>query len=599
MAEFSFDAEFDNSSLDKNQSYLDDSNVIRFTQRALSSSNFDGYLPTEFGLLSASFIKPGMSILLTSSATSGNYKQVISVSKDDPELEETASDTVTINYLDEYNSVKTAVFDYDDQIFTSYEDWENKSLGTTGWTLTHGGNAIFSNVGVRGEVQATSGAILGDLTLGGSFTASTNNGVLILSASGINARGGSNSLVFNSNTGNLFITGNINATSGSFTGVITASFGRIGGFSLGDTGGTAAIKSSNDRIILRSDGTIILSGATGDPLYLTGSIPGWRIFSGTNGPTARFSVDEFGGLKAVSASIIGGLYGASVSGGIITGGTINSSVLNSATGNFTGTVNATSGSFSGIITASIGRIAGFTLGLDVDGSTRAFKSNNGYLVIREDGTIRLDRNGEGELGISTNYIGYRMWVGTSFPPAAPFSINSTGALKTVSSSAINILITGSVTHNGNLYTSGSVFFPQTYNTTVTSPRDLQVDSAGKLGYVSSSFKVKKDIIPLRINDSIDIPAEKLGTRNDLDFNYMNVLNLVPVQFTWESGDQKELGFISEQILEIMPIAAIDEEIPSYHSRMIIPALLAVIKEHQEVIDDLKDRVLQLESQLGG
>lgn len=146
--------------------------------------------------------------------------------------------------------------------------------------------------------------------------------------------------------------------------------------------------------------------------------------------------------------------------------------------------------------------------------------------------------------------------------------------------------------------SGSVFFPQVYNTLITSSRGVEIDSSGKLGYITSSFKAKENIVPLLENDYLNIPEEKLGENSDLEFYYMDVLKLTPVQFDWINGG-KELGFISEQIQEIMPVASIDGDIPSYNPRVIMPALLAVVKKQQEYIEQLQSRVLQLESKLGG
>jgi hypothetical protein len=46
-----------------------------------------------------------------------------------------------------------------------HEGWENKILGSDGWLLTAAGNAIFNNVAVRGEIEATSGNFSGNLTI--------------------------------------------------------------------------------------------------------------------------------------------------------------------------------------------------------------------------------------------------------------------------------------------------------------------------------------------------------------------------------------------------------------------------------------------------
>lgn len=56
-----------------------------------------------------------------------------------------------------------------------HEGWENKILGSDGWLLTAAGNAIFNNVAVRGEIEATSGNFSGNLTI--------NNGTMKIGSS--------------------------------------------------------------------------------------------------------------------------------------------------------------------------------------------------------------------------------------------------------------------------------------------------------------------------------------------------------------------------------------------------------------------------------
>jgi hypothetical protein len=87
-----------------------------------------------------------------------------------------------IKYLDENNDEivirQPLVFEGEHypinriQIITS--DWENKSLGNTGWALDSFGNSIFNNVAVRGEIEATSGNFSGNLTV--------NNGTMRIGA---------------------------------------------------------------------------------------------------------------------------------------------------------------------------------------------------------------------------------------------------------------------------------------------------------------------------------------------------------------------------------------------------------------------------------
>ena len=88
---------------------------------------------------------------------------------------------VYVRYLDEnlveqvYTIVPVLVDGYPvNRLNVIQEDWKSKGLGSNGWLLTSSGNAIFNNIAVRGEIEATSGNFLGNLTV--------NNGTMKLGA---------------------------------------------------------------------------------------------------------------------------------------------------------------------------------------------------------------------------------------------------------------------------------------------------------------------------------------------------------------------------------------------------------------------------------
>jgi hypothetical protein len=80
---------------------------------------------------------------------------------------------VFVDYLDE-NFIESTkeFFPVRDQfgypiesVYLVYEDWEERNLGSDGWTISSSGNAIFNNLAIRGEVNATSGNFDGFLTV--------------------------------------------------------------------------------------------------------------------------------------------------------------------------------------------------------------------------------------------------------------------------------------------------------------------------------------------------------------------------------------------------------------------------------------------------
>jgi hypothetical protein len=128
----------------------------------ISSFDFDGLIPKFDGNINAIDIKPGYMI----QAVPGEYFPVVSVEYDEDGMEDTPSGIVTINYINDQGNTVSVDYDEADLVPVVYENWDEKSLGTQGWGITAGGNAIFTNVAVRGRIEAEEGYISGNLTIG-------------------------------------------------------------------------------------------------------------------------------------------------------------------------------------------------------------------------------------------------------------------------------------------------------------------------------------------------------------------------------------------------------------------------------------------------
>ena len=78
-----------------------------------------------------------------------------------------------IDYLDENFITQTKTFSastdasgYSDiSVYVIYEEWDQRNIGTDGWMISSSGNAIFNNLAIRGEVNATSGNFDGFVTV--------------------------------------------------------------------------------------------------------------------------------------------------------------------------------------------------------------------------------------------------------------------------------------------------------------------------------------------------------------------------------------------------------------------------------------------------
>ena len=217
MATNNFNSDPTNDSFEPLMSYFDSQGVNRLESANISSYGFDGFIPTVIQNRTASGILPGMAISLTGSSTGQNFYKVLSNNVGDRAFTASPSNEIVIEYLDNDQLVQVLSASVNDIFSVSYENWDGKDLGSTGWYLGNSGNAIFSNVAVRGRIEATEGVIEGGLSLGGSLTASTNVGQIILSSSGIFGSTASGSFNLNTISGQINITGQINAKSGEIS----------------------------------------------------------------------------------------------------------------------------------------------------------------------------------------------------------------------------------------------------------------------------------------------------------------------------------------------------------------------------------------------
>jgi hypothetical protein len=135
----------------------------------ISSANFDGVIPDTiiaYPTATTSDIIPGRHILIGESfcIVTRIYENI------DPSTTDTLSYEIYYieNNLEKSKTILSSVNTFTDgtQLVIRKDDWDEKSLGSSGWTITTEGNSIFSNVAVRGRVEATSGYFDGNLVVG-------------------------------------------------------------------------------------------------------------------------------------------------------------------------------------------------------------------------------------------------------------------------------------------------------------------------------------------------------------------------------------------------------------------------------------------------
>lgn len=391
MTTNNFNPEISNSNLNSAQYYIDDDGGFKFISPYLSSSNFDGTIPVIEETIDAEDIKPGMLILLGDQ----NYYAVVSVAYDDIDLEDSPSTNITVGYIDSNNELATTVYNFTDQVDIRYEDWNNKNLGSQGWTITSGGNAIFANVGVRGDLEATTLDVGGTdgivydgttVTIGASVIINaplTVTGNFVVSGSAAQDIINNNTTI----TGGNIATGKIKSQ--GYSGPGTASAFSASGMLINlDDGSIAApnfkIDSSGGAhfkgIVQTASGTVGGFNLSASQI----SIAGFTMSTSSGiflGDSQQFKVDTLGNLVATSASIVGNITANS---GNIGGFSLSLNSLNatnfavSTTGGLalgsasqfyvstSGDLRANSASISGDITANSGRFLG-SVGVNGDG----------------------------------------------------------------------------------------------------------------------------------------------------------------------------------------------------------------------------------------
>lgn len=329
--------------------------------------------------------------------------------------------------------------------------------------IANNGDAFF-----KGDISAASGTFTGDLSIGSS------NSIFKATTSGIQLG---------------------HATFGSApfrvtaAGVITASSGTIGGWTLGTDG----LRNGRNSITSTTAGVFI--GQTGIALGATGA------------PT--FKVTAAGVLTATSGSFTGSISGASGtfagvtinSNGIAGSGfTLNANGLAATSGSFTGVVNATSGSFAGSISAATGTFGGGVSGTGYTLDNSGLQLDNASSVINIGNSVVLSSGGLVGQGFELTSTGIEAssgiiggWsIGSNLTSSdGTMSINpATNSIQISEGSTVRVDINSSTTVSDPEQT-GSVTGVNSLSYTNTQPSTQSGNisySSGKNVYIYSSDK---------------------------------------------------------------------------------------------------------------
>lgn len=617
MTTNTFDTEESNSNISSPQYYVDDDGSLKFISPVLSSSNFDGSVPVFEGQITADALSPGKFIKIGE-----EYFPIISVSYDDQELEEDPSEEITVTYLDSNSEVQEIIYNLFDDVDVKYENWDEKYLGTEGWSLTYGGNAIFTNVAVRGDLEATT------LDVGGVDGITYDGSTVVIGASVVvNAP-----IEFNGVTPEEL--------SASLAGYIPD-----GGAAFDINTNVTTI--NGDQI---TSGTVTADQINTNNLFVQNLVS----FSTTNASRIKI-LDindqrhklqfETGWTREVVPAFIGSSTYVNPNvgfGGSSMGIDINAGLLNLGVTSDPANIRLLSRSFSStskereiIYNAdshAFRSIVSTESEFSVFGFKNVFISNTSNPPSGVDlFSIRMDPvngfNINGPVTFTGNVSGTFVGDGSGLtnipaPTSIPASSITSGTLAdaripnlaaskitsgTFATARIptNISITGNAAtatratnannldsgQTGGARITGNNVLVTSIGSGTTSNETLRRNSSNQMRAVAaSSRKIKTDISLLEDLDILNIDVVQYKyIEGYLDENDQRVDALIP-------------GFIAEQIYEEIPIAVdLDEngEPRNWNDRIIIPIMVKTIQDQQKLIEDLQNRMLQLESQLGG
>lgn len=212
------------------------------------------------------------------------------------------------------------------------------------------------------------------------------------------------------------------------------------------------------------------------------------------------------------------------------------------------------------------------LGISMTSPTYKFDVNN---VPGPGAAIRLYGNDQSNVRLRIENVGGNTWEltgGLTGANNSDFTIydvtNTVTALRIVPSTS-NAFFSGSVTATTGKFTSVAAG---------TFANNLNITSDGTLTTAPSDEKYKYNILPI-------------------NYGLKTILQLKPVNFQWVEGEEQDLGFIAQDVADIIPEAVNtnwnSDLLMRYES--IIPILTKAIQEQQALIKALEQRILILEN----
>ena len=637
---------------------IDDDGATRFLNQELSSYNFDGFIPIETDTIKVNQLKPG-DLFLPVGESTGILRAALKVEFDDPEMTDSPTSNYIISYLGPNGDIQTVTYDSDDGIEVYFEDWDNKILGNTGWIITQAGNAIFSNVAVRGRIEAQEGflenlGITGTLTMeaGGTINIGTDPGTpgnagIVINESGIFAYDDNETSTFSIDaaTGEIIIGAldeaieNIeeelenfvtpeDLVSGSYVtnAKLVDGVTRISGTNIQ----TGTVNANLVNVVNINAGNIN-TGALNANLITTGALSGWTIDTSkiytsemtfdsansrisvgpTNSPIGILEKDIAGTGVSLRCDATTTAYGGTFPLARVdvtdAGSTAYGGIKLQAV-EFFGRGGASTIELIGQYPTAYCNITAPFINLESTFGTNLIYGfsvkNSSFTTVAgcsSTGVFSGDGSGLTNIPAPTNIPASSITSGTLADARIPNLAASKITSGTFDDARIPNLAASKIT-------SGVFARARVENVQETgfsnSQTPLQVrTSDGRVGTFSSTINIKENIIPLTGIQSSIVPKEKDGIgKSGLKTNPENIFNITPVEYSIVNEDNsiKEVGFIVEDLLEKWPAAVTYDKNGkphSYNTNSIVAGLVYAVSSLKNKVEELQNRVVKLESNM--
>jgi hypothetical protein len=470
-------------------------------------------------------------------------------------------------------------------------------------------NALPVSSGGTGQVTFPANSVLlGNGTGGIATVAPGNVGNVLTSIGGAwvsnvamsGAAAGSNTQVQYNNSGAL--AGSANLTFNGTT--LTANTLNLTN-ALGTTyGGTGLTSFTANGVVYASSSSVLAIGSAlvfdGANLGISNAAPSFNLDIGNTSATSNFTQRIVSGASYAAMS----RYDLSGTGTFTVGFNNSGSVVN----------NAPSGVASlwmqqnyplvfGVNGSEQMRLTGTGLGIGTSSPDQKLtivgnQKITGYIELRSANRIYFDDSGNTSSG--------SIWNGGTGPTLS-FSGDGTNENMRLNSSGNLLVGTTSAPSFAGVGIQGGIGFASSgtyYYTIQSNTTDFYIGTSNLSRYAAlsgiSTFTAWTFGSDRRIKNSIQ----------DINYGLAEVLSMKPRQYKFNDGDKFNIGFVAQELKEVVPEAVTGEEIefsdddtPQERAKKtmgvsketLIPVLVKAIQEQQSLIQSLTDRIAQLEA----